>query len=137
MDNRAKKLLNWLKGKRVGVFCDDPNLYYAYKKYKWRIDFAKFKNLLVRYCDLEFINYYVAIPDRFDADFKRVESFLKHISSSVVVKKKPLKYIPVKNWFVRKGDVDIEITLDVVRTIDDLDVVMIMSGDSDYYALKD
>ena len=37
---------------------------------------------------------------------------------------------------VKKGDVDVEIVLDVARTINDLDVVMVLSGDSDFYELK-
>jgi len=37
---------------------------------------------------------------------------------------------------MKKADVDVEITLDVVRNIDQLDVVIVMSGDSDYLELK-
>lgn len=39
--------------------------------------------------------------------------------------------------FAKKADVDVEITLDVVRTVDQLDLVIIMSGDSDYVALRE
>ena len=45
MDPKIEKILQNLKGKKVGVFCDDSNLYHSYKKYGWRIDFEKFKNL--------------------------------------------------------------------------------------------
>ena len=37
---------------------------------------------------------------------------------------------------MKKADVDVEITLDVVRNIDNLDVIIIMSGDSDFLELK-
>ena len=37
---------------------------------------------------------------------------------------------------MKKGNMDVEIVLDVVRTIDNLDVVIIVSGDSDFYELK-
>jgi len=46
MSPRIKKLLEFLKGKKVGVFCDDSNLYHSYPKYGWRIDFGKFRKLL-------------------------------------------------------------------------------------------
>ena len=36
----------------------------------------------------------------------------------------------------KKADVDMEIALDVVRTINKLDVIIVMSGDSDFLELK-
>ena len=45
MDPKIEKILQSLIGKKVGVFCDDSNLYYSYKKYGRRIGFEKFKNL--------------------------------------------------------------------------------------------
>ncbi len=136
MDPKTEKVLENLKGEKVGVFCDDSNLYYSYKNYGWRIDFAKLKSLLEKYCDLQFINYYVAIPDKSDADHRGTQNFIKHISLFVTLKKKKLKYIPIKKHIVRKGDVDVEIVLDVVRTINDLDVTIVVSGDSDFLELK-
>jgi len=62
MDVKIEKLLQSLKGKKVGVFVDDSNLYHSYKKYGWRIDFRKLRTLPERYCDLKFINYHIAIP---------------------------------------------------------------------------
>jgi uncharacterized LabA/DUF88 family protein len=54
----------------------------------------------------------------------------------VNLKRKLLKYTPVAGKFMKKADVDVEITLDVVRNIDDLDVVIVMSGDRDFLELK-
>jgi len=33
MDSKTEKLLKSLKSKKVGVFCDNANLYHAYQKY--------------------------------------------------------------------------------------------------------
>lgn len=136
MDEKTKQTLQKLEGKRVGVFCDDSNLYHSYKKYGWRIDFEKLRALLERYCDLKFINYYIAIPAKSDDVFRGTEIFLQKISPSVTLKKKLLKYTPVAGKFMKKADTDVEITLDVVRNIDNLDVVVIVSGDSDFLELK-
>jgi len=136
IDPKIKAILESLKSKKVGVFCDDSNLYHSYKKYGWRIDFGKFRKLLEKYCDLKFINYYIAMPKKADADYEGVQNFIQHISSFAILKKKPLKYIPFSGHVIRKGDVDVEITLGVVRTIDNLDVVIIVSGDSDLLELK-
>jgi len=136
MDQKTQKILQSLKNKKVGIFADDSNLYHAYKKYGWRIDFERLKKLLKNYCDLQFINYHVAIPYKSDIDYRGVQNFLRHIEPFVNLKRKDLKYIPLGAKSVRKGDVDVEIVLDVVRNIDNLDVVIVISGDSDYLELK-
>jgi len=136
MDQKTLKLLQSLKGKKVGVFCDDSNLYHSYKKYGWRIDFEKLRRLLKKYCDLKFINYYIAIPDRTNSVFEGTENFLQKIMPFVSVRKKRMKYIPIEGKMTKKADVDMEIALDVVRVIDKLDVVIIVSGDSDFLELK-
>ena len=136
INRKTEKILNFLKDKKVGVFCDDSNLYHSYQKYGWRIDFEKFRNFLGNYCDLQFINYYVAVPEKSDAVFSGTKRFLEKIKQCVIIKEKKLKYTPVAGKFVKKADVDVEITLDVVRTVDNLDVVIILSGDSDLLELK-
>jgi uncharacterized LabA/DUF88 family protein len=136
MTQRHLKILEGFKGKKVGVFCDDSNLYHSYLKYGWRIDFEKFRRFLENHCDLQFIHYHIAIPDKSDAVFFGTQRFLERIESYVKVKKKKVKYTPVAGKFMKKGDVDVEIVLDVVRRIDDLDVVLVVSGDSDFLELK-
>ncbi len=136
MDTKVGKLLQSLKNKKVGVFCDDSNLYHAYKKYGWRVDFKKLRKLLKNYCDLQFVHYHVAIPDKSDDVFGGTKNFLSKIDSFVILKKKLLKYTPIAGKFMKKADVDVEITLDVVRNIDNLDVIVILSGDSDFLELK-
>ena len=136
MNEKLQKLLESLKNKKVGVFCDDSNLYHSYKKYGWRVDFAKLKELLEKHSDLQFINYYIAIPNSTDFSHIGTKKFLYNIEQYAVIKKKDLKYTPVGGKFMKKGDCDVEIVLDVVRTIDGLEVVIIVSGDRDFYELK-
>ena len=136
MDAKTEKLLQSLKTKKVGVFCDDSNLYHSYQKYSWRIDFEKFKKLLEKYCNLQFINYYIAIPDKSDAVYSGTQRFLEKIKQFTTIKEKNLKYTPVAGKMIKKGDVDIEIVLDAVRAINSLDIIIVVSGDSDFYELK-
>lgn len=131
-----RKILQNLNNKKAGVFCDDSNLYHSYLKHGWRIDFKKFRGLLKKYCDLQFINYYLAVPDKSDTMLKGTEKFLKNIRPYVILKPKELKYTPVAGKFVKKGDTDVEIVLDVVRAIDNLDIIIIVSGDSDFLELR-
>ncbi|MEK9135066.1 MAG: NYN domain-containing protein [Patescibacteria group bacterium] len=136
MDPKIEKSLNFLNNKKVGVFCDDSNLYKAYQKYGWRIDLGKFRKLLGGVCDLKFINYYIGIPDKSDAVYSGTQKFLENIKSYVIIKEKKLKYTPVGGKFIKKADVDVEITLDIVRMINKLDIIIILSGDSDLLELR-
>ena len=136
MDSKTEKLLQILKGKKVGVFGDDSNLYHSYLKYGWRVDFGKFKEFISQYCDLQFMNYYLVIPAKNDIVYYDTQRFLNKIKPFVTIKKKDLKYTPVGGQIEKKGNMDVEIVLDTVRTIDNLDVIIIMSGDSDFLELK-
>lgn len=136
MTKFTNKILNKLKGQKVGVFCDDSNLYHSYQKYGWRIDFEKFREFLEKFCDLRFIRYYIAIPRKQDHSYQGSQRFLERIKEYVELKIKPLKYIPDGKGLSKKADVDVEIVLDAVRTINDLDAAIIVSGDSDYLELK-
>lgn len=124
-----------MAGKEVGIFCDDSNLYYAYRRYGWRVDFRRLRKLLGSYCHIAFIYYYLAVPKQGDLDRRKTDKFAQNIRPFVEIKTKPLKYI-MDGKRIRKGNVDVEIALDVVRSIDQLGVAIIMSGDSDFLELK-
>ena len=135
MDNKILKVLKKLENKKVGVFCDNSNLYHAYQKYGWQVDFEKFRKFISQYCDLEFINFYIIIPAKNDIVYHGTQKFLNKVKPFVNIRKKELKYTPAGGQVIKKGNMDIEIALDVVRNIDDIDVVIVMSGDSDFYEL--
>lgn len=131
-----KKLLKAIKNKKAGVFIDDSNLYHAQKDAGWRVDWKKLKKFLEKYCQVLIYNYYLALPDKADADYRPTVAYLRYVEKIAKVETKPVKYIKVAKTVTRKGDVDVEIILDVVRNIEKLDVVFIVSGDSDYFELK-
>lgn len=136
MKKNLKKLLKTTKNKKAGVFIDDSNLYHAQKDAGWKVDWKKLKKFLGKHCQILIYNYYVALPNKSDADYKPTVVYLKFVKKIAKVKTKPLKYIKVAKTVTRKGDVDVEIVLDVVRNIEKLDVVFVVSGDSDYLELK-
>ena len=136
MNGKSKKILENLKNKKVGVFCDGANLYHASQKYEWKVDISKLVNLLKDHSNLQFFNYYLTIPAKNDIVYNKTQNFLEKIGKFVTVKSKELKYIPVGGHIVKKGNMDVEMVLDVVREISKLDVVIIISGDSDFLELK-
>lgn len=122
--------------KNIGVFIDGANLFYAQKKVGWKIDFKKLKILLEKEGRIFLFNYYVALPEKWDNSYLTTENYLKKIKTAVEIKTKPLKYIRTGNTLIKKGDVDLEIALDVVRNLSKLNLVVIVSGDSDYIELR-
>ena len=132
---KIKKILERIKGKRVGVFCDGANLFHAAKENRWQIDLERFKDFVCKICDLQFINYYLTIPAKNDSNFYGTQNFIEKIRPFVDIKSKELKYIPIGGQVMKKGNMDVEIILDVVRAIKELEVVIIMSGDSDFLEL--
>ncbi|MBU2578336.1 NYN domain-containing protein, partial [Patescibacteria group bacterium] len=127
---------------KVGVFFDNSNLYFAGRQAGWTVDINRLYKLLDQAYDLQFFHLHLAIPAADDHNYKGTQKFIGNLNKNIVLKTKPLKYIRSGNAIVRKGDVDIELSLDVVRNVDKVDLVLIVSGDSDYkelsqYIIKD
>lgn len=140
MDDKFKKLLEKTKGNRVGIFIDNSNWFYPQKELGWKISFSKLKNLLASYYKLKALNLYAGTPlDGSDQKtFQKFVQALKYLGFEV--KTKPLKKIWLDREhkkFVHKCNFDVEIALDVARTIKDLDLIILGSGDSDFLAVKD
>ncbi len=122
---------------KVGIFVDDSNLFYAQKKAGWRVDPTKLKQLFSKEVEVEFINYYIAVPKITDPASKNTQKYLDHLKRHpVTIISKPLKYIKSGNTYIKKGDVDLELALDVTRLLENLDIILVVSGDSDYLELR-
>jgi len=125
------------KKPRAGVFVDNANLFYAQKQSGWKVDFQKLKDSLSLNMDLKVTNYYIAVPDKKDKSFVVTVNYLKKIKNIFNLKIKRIKYIYDRQKVInKKADLDLELALDVVRNLDKLDVVIVMSGDSDFLELK-
>ena len=132
--------LNLGLNKRAGVFVDDANMFYVQKEVGWKIDWNKFSKLLSTYFKNIQYRYYLGMPIERDNKDKNQKIKLEMEKIGYVVKTKPLKKIFInneKNEFKYKCNFDVEIALDVARLIDKLDIVIIISGDSDFLAVKD
>ena len=121
---------------KAGIFIDDANMFYAQKRLGWRIDFTKLIKLLEKEVDIVLSHYHIVVPAKWDQAFRETEKYLKSIRKNLEVKTKPLKYIRSGGFVIKKGDVDLELALDVLRNLADLDLVIVISGDSDYVELR-
>ena len=130
---------------RCGVFIDGANLMWGSLKMdvakRWFIDFSKLRTYLQGQYQPLFIRYYDAVDSkprtaRFKARAKaeaRLYSKLRKLGYEVITK--PLKYIRQSDGsFTTKGDMDIELAMGMMESMDDLDMIILISGDSDYLA---
>lgn len=136
MNKVTEDVLNIIKNKKVGIFFDDSNIYYAAVKNNWKVNIYKFKEFFEKYSNLIFFNYYIAIPRMEDELYLQSFNFIKNINEIVIIKQKTIKYIFDGGRFIKKANFDIEICLDVVRNINCLDVIIVVSGDSDFFELR-
>lgn len=131
---RPKKL------KKTAIFIDDANLFYAQKRIGWKISWDKYKNYLLKHYDVRILNYYIGQPlsEKGKKETKKIITKLKKLG--FFVKTKPLKKIwtgSKKSSFIYKCNFDVEIGLDVARCINQVENIIIVSGDSDFIAIKD
>ncbi|MCK5320176.1 NYN domain-containing protein [Candidatus Parcubacteria bacterium] len=124
------------KGK-VSVFIDASNIYHSYKRLKWKVDFSKFLNYLKQELDLREIYYYTAR----DLSFVKQTKFLAFLEKiGYKVRSKNIKFIKSKNKGIEKegfykGNLDVELTMDILETKDKYDTLILISGDSDFEPL--
>lgn len=140
--NMAQKYLEILKkfkGKRAGIFIDDANLFYIQKELGWKIDWMKLKDFLSRYLKPTLFTYYLGMPASGKARLENegIKTELEEIGFKVITKTLKKIYIDnQKQEFKHKCNFDVEIAFDIARNIDKLDLVIIMSGDSDFLEAK-
>ncbi|MBI3589511.1 MAG: NYN domain-containing protein [Candidatus Liptonbacteria bacterium] len=120
---------------RVYVFVDAANILYSQQTLRWKVDYKRLKEYFKKECDLRAIYFYTGRVGEND----KQNHFLKKLEElGYVVKAKEVKRIRVsKSAFEWKGNLDVELTIDVLKNIDNFDTLILMSGDSDFASLLD
>ena len=116
---------------RAYVFVDVSNIYYSQKTLGWNIDYQKLLALFRNNGKLIASYFYTG----FDPDNKKQIEFLEKMESfGYIVKKKEIKWIKDRNTRVvkGKGNLDIELALDLTHKLNDYDTAVLFSGDSDF-----
>ncbi len=126
------------KSLRTGVFIDGSNLFWGSRRSGIEIDFEKLREYLKVRFDPVVFNYY-ACEDNDPRDpvalkraYKRKKflNFLEGIGYRVI--RKGLKHLV---GGVTKCDMDIELTMDMRNYEDDLDCIILFTGDSDFLSV--
>ena len=128
---------------RLGVFIDDANMFYGRRKAGMTLDWQAIHDELATRFDIVAMRYHLTVPRESDSSaFGKTQAFVRTLPACLALCEKPLKYIRATRPdgtpdVEKKGDVDMEIAVDVWRHIEHLDAVLIFAGDSDYVALRD
>lgn len=131
--------------KQVNVFIDASNLWAVQKSKGKMFDLAKLKKYLKEKHEASVVKvyYYDAYPkpETRDHDVSGKHKFYVYLEKALgfVVRKKPLKQIRVETErgvvIEEKGNMDVEMAIDVVNQIKNYDEAVFFTGDSDFLAL--
>lgn len=129
----------------VYVFIDASNLWQAQKAKGKFLDYEKLKLYLKEKCSAQDISiyYYTAYPKEGTRDYSLdgKHKFLTYLKKGlgVIVRKKELKRIHTQSeggdYITEKGNMDVEITIDAVHTVQKYDIAVLFTGDSDFLSL--
>jgi uncharacterized LabA/DUF88 family protein len=130
---------------RVYVFIDASNLWAVQKAKGKLFDLAKLKDYLKEKHSASDIRiyYYDAYPEQKTREYSVEGKFKFYVylekALKFIVRKKPLKQIRINTEdgviIEEKGNMDVEMAIDVVNQINKYDEAVFFSGDSDFLAL--
>lgn len=128
-----KKQINFSKFGRIAIFIDSANVVYSLKDLGWKIDYKKFKRYFQRKSKVAGIYFYSSYVD----DSEKQRSLFEMLSRiGFIVRSKELKYIKQKDGTIlKKGNLDVELTIDAVTALRKYQTAILLSGDSDFAAL--
>jgi uncharacterized LabA/DUF88 family protein len=121
---------------RIALFIDGPNMYWALKALKWEADYILLREYFAKQSQLLRCIFYTAISDNPEhAGVKPLTDFLSYNGFTVV--SKPIKEMTnsLTGAVTRKGNMDVEITIDMLRLAPHLDHLVLFSGDGDFRML--
>jgi len=119
---------------RIAIFIDGANLYSTMKQLDFDIDYKKMLELFEGKGRLIKANYYTALLE--DADFSPIRPLIDWLDyNGYHVISKPAKHQVDRDGKSRiKGNMDIEIVVDMLQIAPHIDHIVLFSGDSDFAA---
>jgi uncharacterized LabA/DUF88 family protein len=120
---------------RIALFIDGANLYSTAKGLGFDIDYRRLLALFRQRARLLRAIYYTALID--DADYSPIRPLIDWLDYNgyTLVTKPAREYTDSLGRRKFKGNMDIELAVDVMRLIDSLDHVVLFSGDGDFRSL--
>lgn len=145
MTPKVKEILEKFKGKKAVVFIDDANIFHLQQETNIRIGWKALKIFFQNYFQVLSINYYRGYYPK--SEIILPETLLKHKKFDEILEKidfkiigRPLKKIftdSKKSKYIYKCDFDGEIGYDIAENLAKSDLIILLSGDSDFTFLAD
>jgi len=117
--------------KKVAIFVDVQNIYYTTRDaFSRPFNYRQFWQQVQQEYDI--VEAYAYAIDRNDTAQQKFQSALRHIGFEV-----KLKPFIQRSDGTAKGDWDVGITIDVLRSASKVDEIILLSGDGDFAILLD
>ena len=125
------------KDQKTALFIDGANLYHSVRGLGFEIDFRKFRDLFADKASLMRAYYYTALPDDHTySPIRPLMDFLAYNGFRLVTKS--MREFTGSDGQPRiKGNMDIEIAVDMMQIAPHLDHIVLVSGDGDFCYLID
>jgi uncharacterized LabA/DUF88 family protein len=128
-------MINFYPQERVGLFIDGANLYATARALAFDIDYKRLQDLFAKKCMLIRAFYYTAlIEDQEYSPIRPLVDWLDYNGYTMVTK--PTKeFTDAAGRRKIKGNMDIELAIDVMEMAQHLDHIVLFSGDGDFRRL--
>lgn len=123
---------------KIGIYIDGANLFYQGKYSGWKVDYGKFYQWVAKENEIVVAKYFIGEPSWEPAMSigRAFNSYLRRIGFTIVTK--PLKKLRSRVGSVKnKCNFDVEMHDEIIHDLDKLDIVYLMSGDSDFVRTKE
>ncbi|OHA14683.1 MAG: hypothetical protein A2909_03255 [Candidatus Tagabacteria bacterium RIFCSPLOWO2_01_FULL_39_11] len=123
---------------KLGLYINGANLFYAGKRNGFMIDYKKLHAWVSKESDIVVAKYFIGQPSWEPAKSlnKTFNKYLEKIGYTIVTK--PLKKLKTKDGIVKnKCNFDVEMHDEIIHDLDKLDMVYLVSGDSDFMRTKE
>lgn len=127
--------MNFYPEERIVLFIDGANLYSTAKALGFDIDYRRLLGLFRQRARLLRAIYYTALID--DADYSPIRPLIDWLDYNgyTLVTKPAREFTDSMGRRKFKGNMDIELAVDVMRLADTIDHVVLFSGDGDFRSL--
>ncbi len=127
--------MNFYQTERVALFIDGANLYATSKSLGFDIDYKKLLNFFRQKGILIRALYYTALAE--DQEYSSIRPLIDWLDYNgyTMVTKPTKEFTDALGRRKVKGNMDIELAVDAMRLADNLDHIVLFSGDGDFKSL--
>ena len=127
--------MTWYKDEKLAIFIDGANLYGAARSLEFDIDYKRLLAWAAKQGKLIRSYYYTALVE--DNEFSPIRPLVDWLDYNgyTMVTKTAREYTDANGRRKVKGNIDVELTCDVLEICDKVDHVMLFTGDGDYKRL--